>query len=129
MYEFFFSNVLIKAMQVPFLDHTYMLAFFENSIRKRSALDIKSNKQKHKALKIKEYEDFRRDRTIKLRHFYEFFSLLFDQKLFVPFSQFLSDDSLNDFQKALKNWLRRRELFTAQDKSLVGKNFLRMILL
>ena len=39
MYEFFFSNVLIKAMQVPFLEHTFMLGFFENWIRKRANIE------------------------------------------------------------------------------------------
>jgi hypothetical protein len=29
MYEFFFSNSLIKAMQVPFMEDTYMIGFFE----------------------------------------------------------------------------------------------------
>jgi len=28
MYEFFFSQILIKAMQVPFLDHAFMIGYF-----------------------------------------------------------------------------------------------------
>jgi len=29
MYEFFFSSILIKAMQVPFMENGYMIGFFE----------------------------------------------------------------------------------------------------
>lgn len=88
MYEFFFSNILIKAMQVPFLDHAYMLGYFERNMRKRGQIE-KKHKHKRKLYRKKEYDDARRGRTMKLRQFYEFFALLFDQKLFTPFSQFL----------------------------------------
>jgi hypothetical protein len=35
MYEFFFANVLLKSMKVPFLEDTYMISFFERIVRKR----------------------------------------------------------------------------------------------
>lgn len=41
MYEFFFSNALLKCMKVPFLTDTYMISYFERIVRKR---DTKTNK-------------------------------------------------------------------------------------
>lgn len=120
MYEFFFSNILIKAMQVPFLEHTFMLSFFENTIRKRTNLDEGKNKSKRKAIKRKEHEEMRRERTLKLRQFYEFFSLLFDQKLFTPFAQFLWDKSLAELQNILKNRIKKREVDDRKNSS-IGK--------
>lgn len=123
MYEFFFSNILIKAMQVPFLDHTFMLSFFENNIRKRANIENAKARARHKAIRRKEHEEMRRERTLKLRQFYEFFSLLFDQKLFNPFAQFLSDKSLTELQYILKNTLKRRETEDQRDSS-IGKQLL-----
>ena len=107
MYEFFFSHILIKAMQVPFLEHTYMLGFFERNMRKRGTDRHYKSKERRKVYQRKEHEEGRRDRTMKLRQFYEFFSLLFDQKLFTPFSQFLSDESLHELKKILKKRIKR----------------------
>jgi hypothetical protein len=118
MYEFFFSHVLIKAMQVPFMEHCFMLGFFERSMRKRAAED--KSKGKKKVHRRREHEEGRRDRTMKLRHFYEFFSLLFDQKLFTPFSQFLSDESLKELQMILKHRIKQRDKSKDRD-SYIGK--------
>lgn len=120
MYEFFFSHILIKAMQVPFLEHTYMLGFFERNIRKRVTED-KKNRSKRKSYRRRENEEFRRDRTMKLRQFYEFFSLLFDQKLFTPFSQFLSDEALKDLQDILKKRIKQKAGHGKKDDSMIGK--------
>lgn len=108
MYEFFFSHILIKAMQVPFIEHTFMLGFFERNIRKRTT-DDNPNKNKKRSYRKREYEYERRDRTMKLRQFYEFYSLLFDQTLFTPFSQFLSEESLKELQDILKNRIKKRK--------------------
>ena len=34
MYEFFFSNSLMKSMKVPFMEDTYMISYFERVVRK-----------------------------------------------------------------------------------------------
>lgn len=125
MYEFFFSHILIKAMQVPFLEHAFMLGFFERNIRKR-VTEENVSKSKKKVYRRREFEHERRDRTIKLRQFYEFFSLCFDQTMFTPFSQFLSDKALKDLNGALKNRIKKKGILEARDES-IGKikfNFL-----
>lgn len=95
-----------------------MLGFFERSMRKRAAED--KSKGKKKVHRRREHEEGRRDRTMKLRHFYEFFSLLFDQKLFTPFSQFLSDESLKELQMILKHRIKQRDKSKDRD-SYIGK--------
>lgn len=97
-----------------------MIGYFERNIRKRNA-DESKNKHKKKAYRRKEHEDARRERTMKLRQFYEFFSLMFDQKLFVPFSQFLTDESLRDLQKILKNRIKQKP--SSGRESSIGKFF------
>ena len=87
MYEFFFSNILIEAMAVPFQENSYMLGFFERQVRKRDTFGRKSRRQVMTKQDRKYiHEDQRRDRTVKLRTFYEFFSLLYDEKMYTPFS-------------------------------------------
>lgn len=118
MYEFFFSHILVKAMQVPFLDHTFMLGFFERNIRKRTTGE--SSRGKRKILKRRDHEEARRDRTMTLRPFYEFFSLLYDHKLFEPFAQFLSDESLKDLKIILQTRIKKKD--SSQNKeSYIGK--------
>lgn len=121
MYEFFFSSVLIKAMQVPFLEHAFMLGFFENTIKRRNNADTGKNKGKLKLIKQKDHDDMRRERTMKLRQFYEFFSLLFDQKLFTPFSQFLSEKSHRELEEILKNSIKVKDGKIERTESAIGK--------
>jgi hypothetical protein len=65
MYEFFFANVLMKAMKIPFLDETYLVSYFERTIRKR---DTKEGKNYHPNYDIRRMnEDRRRDRTMMLK--------------------------------------------------------------
>lgn len=120
MYEFFFSQILIKAMQVPFMDHTFMLGFFERNLRKRGAGSYKT-RDRRKVYKRREHEEGRRDRTMKLRQFYEFFSLLFDQKLFSPFSQFLSDSSLKEMKKILKTRIKKYQDAKIEETQTISK--------
>ncbi|CAI2386471.1 unnamed protein product [Moneuplotes crassus] len=115
MYEFFFSHTLIKAMQIPFMDHTFMLGFFEKNLKKREKAS-KRHRDKRRAYKKKEHQEERSTRTIKLRQFYEFFSMLFDQKLFTPFSQFLTEESYKSLKKILKKKM------STHKKTLVGNN-------
>jgi hypothetical protein len=119
MYEFFFSHILVKAMQVPFMEHTFMLGFFEKNLRKRGTDDSKI-KHKRKAYRRREHEEGRRERTMKLRQFYEFFSLLFDMKLFTPFSQFLSEESLKELKDILSKRILAKDLSNARESS-IGK--------
>jgi hypothetical protein len=120
MYEFFFSHILVKAMQVPFLEHAFMLGFFERNIRKR-VTEENVSKSKKKVYRRREFEHERRERTVKLRQFYEFFSLCFDQTMFSPFSQFLSDKALKDLNNSLKNRIKKKGVMEAREES-IGKN-------
>lgn len=117
MYEFFFSNILIKAMQIPFLDNSYMIGFFERNMKKRQNIENRYRNKK-KMMKKREYEDARRGRTMKLRQFYEFFALLFDQKLFSPFSQFLSENSLKELKLNLTKRIKVRDFGNKRDSSI-----------
>lgn len=79
MYEFFFANVLMKAMKIPFLEQTYLVAYFERIVRKRDTIEGKNYHPKYDIRRMN--EDRRRDRTMMLKKFYEFFSLLYDGKV------------------------------------------------
>jgi hypothetical protein len=54
-------------------------------------------------------DERRRDRTMMLKKFYEFFSLLYDQKVSTPFSQFLEGDFLREFKINIRNLLDGKE--------------------
>jgi hypothetical protein len=65
MYEFFFSNALLKSMKIPFLEDTYMIAYFERVVRKR---DTKEGKHYHPNYDGRRVNDERRrDRTMTLK--------------------------------------------------------------
>jgi len=91
--------------------------YIERNIRKRGATEKKS-KGKRKTIRKREHEEGRRERTMKLRQFYEFFSLLFDQKLFTPFSQFLSDESLKELKDVLKKRIKKRDPSLKKESSI-----------
>ena len=89
MYEFFFSNILLKGMVLPFFEDLYMVGFFEKIIRKRFHAHEKLAYYKRPKEKRRYLDDLRRERTLRLRRFFKFFSRLFDSRIHNPFAQFM----------------------------------------
>ena len=102
MYEFFFSNILLKGMILPFFENMYMVGFFEKIIRKRAHAREKKAFYKRPNEKRKYLDDLRRERTLRLRKFFEFFSLLYDSRIYNPFSQFVDHDFLKQFKAQVR---------------------------
>lgn len=65
MYEFFFSNALMKSMKVPFMEDTYMISYFERVVRKRDTVERKKYNPKYDSRRVN--EERRRDRTMMLK--------------------------------------------------------------
>jgi len=107
MYEFFFANTLLKAMKIPFMEDTFLISYFERSIRKRDTREGKNYHPKYDCRRVN--EERRRERTMMLKKFYEFFSLLYDTKVCTPFSQFLDSGFIKDFKSKIKKQLNQPE--------------------
>ena len=92
MYEFHFSSVLLKLLKIPFLPNSYVLLFFERMIRKR---DLKGNNRSSMPGIVPGI----------IRRVNQFFLLLYGEKVWIPFSQFLDSDFLKQFKGQIKKEL------------------------
>eukprot|EP00347_Sterkiella_histriomuscorum_P024512 403330852 len=139
--EFFFSNVMMKCYQVPVLftqsseeplinDQigTYIVMFFEKSVRKRTYAKTQTQKQRlRKNQDLKKNFDSSRGRVLedslyhresKMRRFCNYFVTLFHQKKLNPFSQFVNGQTLKVIKQKVRDKMNQ---FTEDDQQDDGE--------